>query len=95
MESPYYTELRICGIYGPKGGYFRLKIHSEADAIATCVVLRGLGLGLCYRKGKIMTTQRYMSYDSIIKSLSKVGVCRNAFFIPKGGDSPMPLSKLI
>lgn len=83
-------ELRINGIYGPHGGYFRLKLSSENDAIKAAISLRHLGLGLSYRKGLHIETSTFKPYDIIIKTLEKNGLCRNAFFIPKGMDASMP-----
>lgn len=87
-------EMRIHGVYGPTGGYFRLRIHSEEDAIQVAIRLRGLGMGLCYQRGRNMISWNYKALDSVIKLLSKTDFCRNAFFVPKGGDSaPPPLLK--
>lgn len=79
MTSPHAfpIELRICGTYGPKGGYFRLQIHSEEEAILAAVQLRGLGMGLCYRRGQNMVSWNYMAVDSVFKTLAKAGLCQN------------------
>lgn len=93
------TELRVTGIYGAKGGYFRLRIHSSEDAIRACVLLRHLGLGLTYQVGKttIMQTETYMEFDEIEKVLIKAGLARQKLFsVPQAPQSlslPLPSNK--
>lgn len=87
------TELRITGIYGPKGGHFRLRIHSSDDAIRACVLLRHLGLGLIFQVGRttIMQTDKYMQFDEIEKVLIKAGQARQKLFtVPAAPPLPLP-----
>lgn len=62
------------GLMAQKGGYFRLKLHSEDDAIRVAIQLRRLGMGLCYYRGQNMVSWNYLAYDSVIKTLAKVNI---------------------
>jgi hypothetical protein len=72
MKVPSPTGLRIQ--YG-LNGYFQLKLSDE-DALRTAVLLRGCGLGLCWRPGRQMITAKVSNLDIVQKILITNGLCR-------------------
>jgi selenophosphate synthase len=60
---------------GGSGGYMKLRLDSDADAIKILVMTRGFGQGFCFVAGKenIMWAKGIKGMSDCMKALQKAG----------------------